>query len=497
MKRFLSMILCLALLLSAAACGGQTSGGGWSPAPDGQATGGGGGWPPAPDGQATGSGGGWFPSSDPVLISEPMAGNPLSYTVTGGSVYVQDMRDYMGAIMTVKAPGDSSKEYLVFSFEGNRANEDDIRTFVETICSGSYNLKLVDTYRQEYKGGDVFGSFAINYTGTGRVDSTGKANFSNVECNLSVWYTIERDKLKGQFGVPSTMDVVDLGLRRGGNNDDLSLAGPSAMAGLYRMPDGSYQTTDGRLSTAPGYATVLRDGQRYSVEASYVRDKDGGSRERIWVRDFYRDETIYFNTPAGRLMTGDVFVLRDLIFDKNRSYSSAKEFDSYNYSVPFFGLGHNGDFIYPRYGSGNRFDELTVRVMYWEPNTAAVYYIYAELSTAPYTVEALCAVSLARSEGFSGGDDERLMYAGQSIELSSPREFMPNYELFTWEIVEGAGVVELSGTNTGTCTVKALRTGTAVVRVSYNYGIDEPDVLTGFMRNADHVTTVDYVIFVQ
>ena len=497
MKRFLSMILCLVLLLPAAACGGRTSGGGWLPNSDSQPTGSSGGWLPTPGSQPTGSGGGWSPSSDPVLISEPMANNPLAYTVTHDSVYVQDLRDYMGAVMTVKAPSGSSKEYLVFSFEGKRANEDDIQAFVETICSGAYNLKLVDTYREEYKGGDVFGSFAINYTGSGRVDATGKANFSNVECNLSVWYTIERDKLKGQFGVPSTMDIVDLGLRRGGGSDNLSLAGPSAMAGLYRMPDGSYQTTDGRLSTASGHAAVLRDGQRYSVEASFERDSKY-NKDILWVRNFYRNEGIYFCAPENSLMTGDVFALRDLYYDLNQTFTALDQFNGFRHDTPFLGLGHDGDFITPRAKlSTNEFDNVTVRVMYWEPNVAAVYYIYAELSTAPRTVEALCAVNLARSEGYSGKDNERLMYTGQSIELSSPREFMPNYELFTWELVEGAGVVELSGTNSAACTVKALRTGTAVVRISYNYGIDEPDVLTGIDRNADHTKTVDYYIYVQ
>lgn len=426
-----------------------------------------------------------------------MTGNPLAYAVTGGSVYVQDLRDYMGAIMTVKAPSNSTGEYRVFSFEGKRANEDDIRQFVEAICSGAYNLELVDTYYQTYKDNSVFASFAINYTGTGRVSATGKANFSNVECNLSVYYTIERDTLKGQFGIPSTMDIVDLGLRRGGNNDNLSLAGPSAMAGLYRMPDGSYQTTDGRLSTAPGHATVLRDGQRYSAAASFERDSKY-NKDILWVRNFYRDEGIYFCTPANRLMTGDIFALRDLYYDLNQTFTSLDQFNSYKHDTPFLGLGHDGSFVTPRAKlSTNEFDAVTVRVMYWEPDAAAVYYIYAELSTAPYTVEALCAVSLARSEGFSGKGDERLMYTGQSIQLSSPREFSPNYELFTWELVEGAGVVELSGTNSSACTVKALRTGTAVVRISYNYGIDEPDVLTGIMRNADRTKTEEYIIYVQ
>lgn len=428
-----------------------------------------------------------------VLVAPVPAGDPLDYTVAKDSVYIQDLRDFAGASMTVNVPSSTSSGYLVETFNGNESAAALIEKYVNTICSGGYNLELKDSYYQTY-GNSTFASWAIDYTGTGRVDRTTKSIFNDVECKVSLHYTVEYGSLKGQLWIPASMEIVDLGLRYGGSKENISLAGPSAMAALYRMPDGSYQTSGGRLSAAPGHATVLRDGQPYSVETSFERD----TNDVLWVRNFYRDEGIYFCVPANRLMAGDVFSLRDLLYDSTWTFRSLDVFDEYRHDTPFFGLGHDNDFITPRTRQGmNEFDALTVRVMYWEPGVEAVYYIYAELSTAPYIIEALCAVSLARSEGFSGKENERLMYTGESIQLTSPREYYPNYELFTWEIVEGAGVVELSGTNTPTCTVKALRTGTAVVRVNYNYGVDEPDVLTGIRRNADHTQTVEYFIYVQ
>lgn len=426
-----------------------------------------------------------------VLIAPKPAGDPLAYTVTKDSVCVQDLRDFAGAAMTVNVPS-STSGYLVETFNGNESAAALIEEYVNTICSGGYNLKLTDSYYYTYNGTSA--SWAIDYTGTGRVSGATKSLFNDVECNVSLYYTLEYGALKGQLWIPASMEIVDLGLRYGGGREELSLAGPSAMAELYRMPDGGYQTSDGRLSTAPGRASVLRDGQPYSVETSFERD----SKDVLWVRNFYRDEGVYFCTPANRLMAGDVFSLRDLLYDSKWTFKSLDEFDAFRHDTPFLGLGHDNDFITPRVSRDlNEFDALTVRVMYWEPGVEAVYYIYAELSTAPYTVEALCTVSLARSEGFSGRENERLIHIGESIQIDSPREFHPNYELFTWEIVEGTGVVELSGTISAICTVRALRTGTAVVRVSYNYGVDEPDVLTGIRRNADHTRTVEYSIYVQ
>ena len=81
--------------------------------------------------------------------------------------------------------------------------------------------------------------------------------------------------------------------------------------------------------------------------------------------------------------------------------------------------------------------------------------------------------------------------------LSPAREYQPHFETFTWELVDGAGVVELSNTTLAACTVKATRAGTAVVRVTYKYSVDEPDVLTGYLRSVEHSRTTDYTIFVS
>lgn len=434
-------------------------------------------------------------AAEPVLVSAPLAGNPLDYNITADSVYIQDMYEFMGAAMTVELPDkeDWQNDVVYYPFSGSVANTDDVEEYVNAVCNGSYNLDLKKKYVKEYD--DIsFYSFAIQYTGTGRVDSTLEDVFSGVACTISLYYILEHGRIEGQLIIPTSMEVVDLGLRRGADKLNLRLGGASVNAGLYLMPDGSFQTDDGRLSVSKGKATILRDGESYVTDAEFDRGK---TEDHIWAKNFYRDETIFFSAPASRLMTGDIFTMRDLYYDLNVVFSNADEFSSFRHDIPFLGLGHDGQFITPKATGKNPFEDITVRVMYWEPNSAAVLYIYARLTGKPYEIEALVAPSLARSEGFSGLADERQMTQGQTIELSPDRKFMPNYELFTWEIVEGAGIVEISNTTSSSCTVKALRPGTAVVRVRYNYGIDEPDVLTGIPRSTDHTDTTEYRIYVN
>ncbi len=463
----------------------QTPGGTVTSPSDGQVSTPSGGQPSAPSGGT---------NTEPILVSAPMNDNPLEYTITADSVYIQDLYEFIGSAMTVGLPDKDSweNEYVCYTFSGSEANVDDIEEYINTICSGDYNLELVDKTVEAYS--TTFVSYAVNYTGSGSVRSTREASFSDVECNISLYYVLERGKLSGQLHIPTSMDVVDLGLRRGGGSLDLQLGGASANAGLYLMPDGSFRTDDGRLRVEPEKAVILRDGEAYTASAEFER---GDTEDHMWVRNFYRDETIFFSSPVSRLMTGDVFTMRDLYYDGTWAFDNAEAFDSYRHDTPFLGLGHDGKFITPRASGHHTFEDITVRVMYWNPDVVGVYYIYARLSDAPYEIEALVAPSLAHTEGYTGAANEHLLAVGRSVELSPSRKYSPNYEVFTWELVDGAGVVELANTTSPSCTVTGNRAGTAVVRVSYSYGLDEPDVLTGIMRNVGHTDVTEYRIYVE
>ncbi len=438
-----------------------------------------------------------------VLVSEKLEKDPLSYTVTADSVYIQDLVDYCDGKLGYGERSESGK-YYVRNFSGSGKDKAILDAYVAMLCDGSHNLKLTVEHDQKYS--TEFFSWGIDYTGTGNVRSTTEVTFRDDQCTINIYGTIEGNRMKAAVWIPKEMEIVDLGSRYESDAVNVSLAGGSAMAGLYRLADGSFMTSDGRLSTKPGQALVLRDGQACTTEATILRNTRLG-RDELWVRDFYRDETLFFCSPANRLMTGDVYTLKDLNREESwlnngtSQFSTADKFASYIWTL-FFGAGHDGDFITPLVSTMTEFQDLTVRVMYWEPDVEAVYYIYAQFDSAPYEIEALCAVNLSNLSSDAAGaaseaDGHYVMYVGEELELDCPVEFGTNYELFTWEIEEGSSLAVLSGTISRSCTVTAYRPGTVRLRVKYEYGKDEPDVLTGYLRNAGHTDYREYVITIR
>lgn len=433
-----------------------------------------------------------------TLVAETLESDPLNISVTPDSIYIQDLVDFCGGALSYE-PLSTSKDYNVRNFSGTASDKAVLEAYVRTVCDGNYNLELVDEYEKSYS--DTYFSWNINYTGSGNVTATMDGTFTDTVCTIEIYGTIERNKMKAAVWIPQQMEQIDLGLRYGGQNEDVHIAGESAMTGLYKLSDGSFETADGRFSTGLGQAMVMRDGTPYITEATFNRDSKL-SRDELWVENFYRDEMLFFCAPENRLLTGDVYTLKDLIqeddwVNKTPSvFDDADTFAAYRWTL-FFGMGHDGDFITPLLADYSEFKELTVRVMYLDKDVEAVYYIYAELKSEPYTIEALCAVDLNGGKAAVQADDKYTMYVGETLDVSCPKAFVPNYELFTWEITEGASLAELSGTKSPSCTLKAKKAGTVRVKVTYEYGIDEPDVLTGNLRNENKTKTYEYLITIQ
>ena len=337
------------------------------------------------DGGSTGGNTSPTPSATPApttktLVAPELTEDPLSYTVTKSSVYVQDLGKFATSDLTVKSVS-KAKDGLTQSidFSGNAVGVAVVEEYVETICNGGYNLKLVDKHVESYKktvtasGGD-FVSWVIDYTGTGPVTYTRKAMFTSKESNVNVYYTLQDGKLSGDITIPTEMEFVDLGLRQGGKTESAGIAGPSAMAGLYQMPDGSYQTSDGRLTAALGQADVRRGGVAYTGKTS-SKLSSGDGQQTFKIEGFYRDESVSIVVPANRLLEGDLVTGHDQR-NGNASYLS------YEF--------HLAD-------SYLTWEDFTLRVLRLN-DTEAVFYLYADLEKEPGSIEALFAIDLTQTE---------------------------------------------------------------------------------------------------
>ncbi|MBM6925258.1 S-layer homology domain-containing protein [Pseudoflavonifractor phocaeensis] len=338
-----------------------------------------------------------------VLVSQALEEDPLDYTVTRDSVVIQDLRDFCGTGLTYHNASVGST-YTDRKFEGTAEDKAILEEYVAVLTGGGYNLELVAEYDQTYT--TTFFSWGLDYTGTGDVTSKKGVTFAKTSANICIWGTIERGKLEATVEIPTQMKQVDLGLRYDSPSVSTGIAGPSALAGLYRNGDGSFETSDGRLKTQLGQAAVLRDGVAYSAGATFQADQ-GNARDKLWVDSYYRNESFFFCTPMDAVMTGDIYTLKDLAQEEswiiNWDFTAANQFDDFRWQL-FFGAGHDGDFITPVVGSRNEFQDLTVRIMYWNPGVEGVYYIYAEYDTKPYAVEALVAVDLTAAP--AGSDSQ-------------------------------------------------------------------------------------------
>lgn len=370
------------------------------------------------------------PDTQPVGVQTLVAGeltqDPLSYSLTPDCVYIQNPQDYFGSGLTFKS--NSHKDgYTIWNFKGGY---DAIKAYMDVLCGTGCNLRLVDSYFKDYPSsristGGTFCSWLADYTGTGSVTRTTSVPFiDGKQANVGVYASSSRagGDLEIKIYIPDDLTQVDLGLRLSGGNVSTGVgSGTSALAGLYKMPDGSFQTTDGRLSAQLGQAMVLRDGEACPAPAEMVLREN--TRE-LWVRDFYRSEMLYFSAPKNGVVSGDLYTMQDILltawWGSNSSMAtlrSAESFGGYRWSL-CLGAGHNGSYILPTYLDSNQFENILVRVLHYEEGAEAVYYIYAAFTTQPRVVEALCAVDLTQavdgtSQPVSGGSGQ-CWYCGGS-----------------------------------------------------------------------------------
>ena len=329
---------------------------------------------------------------------------------------------------------------------------------------------LVDEHEFSYRG-ETFQEWAFTY------DAKPDAEFITMwNKSTSCHITISMNNRENEYSmeISPSLRFYDTGLRQNGEMVHKTLSGLSAGAGLQRMPDGSYQTTDGRLSADVGTAMVIRDGQTEHCDARW---ESGEDYERLWVEGYYRNEAIFLNVPKNSLMEGDILLTDDFLHEYYEA-DQKDELDWYTWHTPTFALSYNGICKGPQLNE-NTYESLTMRLLYYQKGGHAVYYIHAKLRDAePGEVEALVAVDMAHSSAQSFENATRIK-VGETISLTyTDKEHNTHYDVYEWTITDGAGNVSIHGMENN-CQVTALSKGVATVTVNYRYSVDEPHYLTG------------------
>lgn len=430
------------------------------------------------------------------------------------NTFIQDIVPYCGGRLSYKTLS-TSNDHHVRNVSGSAADRSIIDAYVDLLLESNPYLKLVDKYDKTYRNGNTFFSYAINYTGSEYVGGKVEQTYTDNMCNIMIYGSIENGSMTCAIWTPRQMELLDLGKRYRGGDADVAIGGKSALCGLYQTADGAYETSDGRLRTRLGEAMVLRDGDTYTTAAAFERE---GNRERLWMRNFYRNETLHFSAPAYSLMQDDLLRLADVRVENSwiRDGRMNGESDfSYPWTGPFLGINHGGDWMTVGNTEGCEFKDATIRVMYMDEDVA-VYYLYAAFKTRPYEVEALCAVPLREIEPTVSPAAKATAKAttkpttrpsvnadyvtspGQSIEIHyDGSAFVPTFELYQWEVLSGSSLVSLERTKSATCILTALDSGVVRLRMTYQYGKREADVLTGNETTGSYTKTKEYTVLIQ
>ena len=368
-----------------------------------------------------------------------------------------------GAVVSEDAEqSDSDTQYLDY-----QASQETVDAYIEMLLQNGFTL--VDDYFFQYQSAP-FASWALNCD---YVPDAGKVDMqyqSSTTCHLCI-STYEGDYT---FEYSSDLTQYDFGLRKDGSVEETSVNGPSAGAGLYRTADGIYTTTDGRLSASMNKATIIRDGKN-SVCTARSEIKNG--REWVWVEDYYRNEAICFGVLQDYTMAGDLYQLQDL--KREKYFNDDKDVYFYKWGdQPIFEMTVDGDFTGPLVTAKNKFEEVTVRVMYYEEGEEAVYYIYAKTNGTPSEIEVLCAVGLNVEEAENDAENAIVLSVGETHTLTYyANVFGALSEVYSWSISGGDGIYA-DGTGSY-CKVTAMKKGTGKVTVTCRYTVSAADILTG------------------
>ncbi len=381
-----------------------------------------------------------------------------------------------------------------------------VKDYVELLCSKySFEMAEESVYLENNDEYRVYFEYVLKYTGEAHVSDTvvpggtNSAAYGDIVIIGNAYSTNanrsdENRVMSLEIRYAKWLTIVEDGYRYGSDECYGSYVGESFTAGLKLLADGSYQTTDGRLTAALGQAMFITDGvsKTHVSEFEWVHN---ASQKRLTVKDKFGVPQMALYLPITMpVQSGDIFTVADDM--ETVDVDTRKGLPNFQ---TMFTLLHGQDYLLPKDGLAGTMSRFNIRLMYWnEDEAVAVYYFCAQFTSQPKEIEGLVAVPLLDgTEVISSADADYTVKKGESLEITGPSEFDSKYHIWTWEYVSGSNLSELHNTRSKTCTLIAHEAGVVQIRVSYRHTEKEPDVLTGNIRDEADTDTREYSILIR
>ncbi len=441
---------------------------------------------PKPNGQSGGT------NQVAAMVAEPMDSLEIQYE---GAV-LPDLYCFAGGVLETEVRN-TWDTYYCQGYRSREASPALPEAYVELLCREYDFERIGDPLRWTSKDGDrQYVEYALRYTGSAHVSDTPIiSSHGNIPCDVSVFINSLDDSQLKRCCVDYArwLTVLDTGYRYGTEEVYDTYVGTSFGAGLNRMKDGSYQTTDGRFSVALGEAMFLMDGETVRHSA-WMELSEKDEQKRICVESVSGVRQMGFHLPLETpVISGDLFTVTQMCTQNSDHYSTMPDHDT------MFAVLHGEQYLLPDTGLFGTMSCFNARMMYWDTEaSAAVFYFCVQFRAEPYEIEGLVAVSL-RSDSEQGNpeDADYIISKGESVEIKGPSEFGAGYNLWTWEYISGSELSELQHATSQTCTLVGHKEGIVHIRVTYEYSVKEPDVLTGNETYAQKKKTEEYVIHIR
>ncbi len=465
MKRFFAAVTVLLLFMAFAGCSDSTE-----PEPNGSRE----------EGTSLTSGTGGLAA--PVQVVEPMESVTVSYpdlafpdlhAYANGAFSCDDIRDEDG-FMRQWADGCQMADFPL------------VEAYVDLLCR-DYGFSAVGQPYYKQDGGyyRLKMDFVLKYTGEDHVsDASVKSEFSGNKGDLVVSGYVtnryaeseEKRELHLRVDYAKWLIPVDDGVRFGKEQRFETYVGTSFGAGLDRLGDGTYRTSDGRLSVSVGEAVFLTNGQPSSYKASLEWSRKD-NQKRFCVDDKFGLRQMNFNLPITvPVSSGDLFTVADLVDVWDDSLEKMPN------KTNMFAILHEGYYLLPLKNLSGGISRFNARMMYYdEDEETAVLYFCVMFADEPAETEGLVAVRLSADGMGVTADADYVLAVGESVTIDGPHKFGAGYSLWTWEYISGSEVSELRGSSSQTCTLIGRKPGTVRLKVTYEYSVKEPDILTGIM----------------